>query len=129
MVELKVKPTFSIKTEYPVIDSGFIDLGYGHRHYLRNGNPKITINCPELLDEPFDVRDFKSNVMENYDKLEIIGSLLKSFPDMEHVEIPYEDGVVSLSSLYLQILPEIIKERERKAYENNVSEFLDDRKL
>jgi len=123
-IKVLKKSEISIITERPY--NQIYDLG-GGVHYVPLPT-RTVINCELLSDKPIDSRYFKEVIMSTTPEiLEQIATSIEEFPhsgDMYGMSIDGDGNIVSLRTLYLQILPELNRIRERKAYETDIDNFL-----
>jgi len=100
----------------------------GRITYHIPGHRQITLSCNEIFGEhPVDIRDVKETVLAlDDDRLELFAVLIKKFNLKNEIFVNEETGIISLSTMYMQILPELLVRRERRAYEKLIDEYIVD---
>jgi hypothetical protein len=99
----------------------------GFIHHMP-GDRVVTLSCNEIFGEhPVDIRDVKETVLALDDyRLELFAVLIKKSNLKNEIIVNEETGIISLSTMYMQILPELHVRRERRDYERLVDEYIVD---
>lgn len=121
-------PTLTLHVNQPHQKIWGID---GMRSYIIQTGPQIVeICCNVISNEIMSVEEFKHEIEKlEEEKIEVLASLIKGFtPEFFSMEIPHAGGHFKTIEFFDIILPRLYENRERQAYEKEVSQYINEGK-